>query len=43
MTMNYGLFINACISFIIVAFSVFILVRQFVRLKIEEDTDPPPA
>jgi large conductance mechanosensitive channel len=31
-TLNYGLFINACIDFLIVAFAVFLLVRQVNRL-----------
>jgi len=43
-TMNYGLFINAVISFIIVAVSVFVLVRQYNRLKEQEEAAPkPPA
>src|ERR1700741_1435125 len=33
-TMNYGLFINAIIRFIIVAFAVFLLVRQINRLQV---------
>jgi large conductance mechanosensitive channel len=33
-TVNYGLFINAVIKFVIVAFAVFILVKQINRLKI---------
>ena len=41
-TMNYGLFINAVISFLIVAFSVFLLVRQFNRLKAQEAAAPKP-
>lgn len=32
-TLNYGLFINAIIKFVIVAFAVFILVKQINRLK----------
>ncbi|MDE3155465.1 MAG: large conductance mechanosensitive channel protein MscL [Acidobacteriota bacterium] len=32
-TLNYGLFINAVIQFLIVAFSVFLLVRQVNRLR----------
>lgn len=32
-TINYGLFINAIISFLIVAFAVFMLVRQINALK----------
>lgn len=32
-TLNYGLFINAVISFLIVAFAVFMLVKNVNRLK----------
>jgi large conductance mechanosensitive channel len=32
-TINYGVFINALISFIIIAFAVFILIRNLNRLK----------
>jgi len=32
-TLNYGIFINAIISFLIVAFAVFLLVRTINRLK----------
>lgn len=35
-TMNYGLFINTIISFLIVAFAVFLLIRNINRLKKEE-------
>lgn len=35
-TLNYGLFINTIISFVIVAFSVFLIVKQINRLKREE-------
>ena len=38
-TFNYGLFINTCISFVIVAFAVFLLIRAINRLKAAE----PPA
>ena len=41
-TINYGLFVNAIISFIIVAFSVFMLVRQYNRLKAQEEAAPEP-
>ena len=42
-TINYGLFINAVIKFVIVAFAVFILVRQINRLAApKEDAAPPP-
>jgi large conductance mechanosensitive channel len=33
-TLNYGLFINAVIKFVIVAFAVFLLVKQINRLKL---------
>jgi len=35
-TINYGLFINSVVSFVIVAFCVFLLVRTMNRLKREE-------
>ena len=34
-TLNYGLFINAVIRFVIVAFAVFLLIKQINRLKID--------
>jgi large conductance mechanosensitive channel len=44
-TLNYGVFINSIVSFIIVGLSVFFLVRGFNRLKKEEEAKPsaPPA
>ena len=44
-TFNYGVFINTCLSFIIVAFAVFLLVRAINRLKREEEARAaePPA
>ena len=36
-TLNYGLFINAVIDFLIVAFAIFILIRQINRLQKKED------
>src|SRR5437764_14884967 len=41
-TMNYGLFINALIRLVIVAFAIFILVKQINRLKHEEPAEPAP-
>jgi large conductance mechanosensitive channel len=32
-TLNYGLFVNSVVSFLIVAFSVFLLVKAFQRVK----------
>ena len=48
-TINYGLFINALISFLIVALAVFFVVRSFNKLKKEEEVveeapaDPEPS
>jgi large conductance mechanosensitive channel len=39
-TMNYGVFLNAVFDFVLVAFAVFLLIRQVNRLKSEER---PPA
>jgi large conductance mechanosensitive channel len=38
-TVNYGIFINTIISFLIVAFAVFMLIRSVNKLKREA---PPP-
>jgi large conductance mechanosensitive channel len=40
-TLNYGIFINACISFAIVAFAVFLLIRTINRLQRAPDEAPP--
>ena len=40
-TINYGVFINGVISFLIVAFAVFLLVRSFNKLKRAEEAAPP--
>jgi large conductance mechanosensitive channel len=39
-TMNYGVFINTIISFIIVAYAVFLLIRTLNRLKRKEEAPP---
>ncbi|MFO0753718.1 MAG: large-conductance mechanosensitive channel protein MscL [Thermodesulfovibrionales bacterium] len=39
-TLNYGLFVNALISFLIVAFAVFLLVRTINNLRREQETPP---
>jgi large conductance mechanosensitive channel len=43
-TMNWGVFINNIISFIIVAFAIFIVIRNMNRLKKQEEEKPaaPP-
>ena len=40
-TVNYGVFINNIIDFLIVAFAIFMVVQQINRLKKAEP--PPPA
>jgi large conductance mechanosensitive channel len=43
-SINYGMFINTIISFIIVAFSVFLLVRSVNKLRRQaEPPSPAPA
>ena len=42
-TFNYGLFINTVISFVIVAFAVFLLIRAINQLKKQEEAKPPAA
>jgi len=39
-TLNYGLFINAIVSFLIVAFAIFLLIRSINRIQREEDSPP---
>ena len=41
-TLNYGIFINTVIEFLIVAFAVFILVKQVNRFY-HPAAEPPPA
>jgi large conductance mechanosensitive channel len=44
-TLNYGVFVNAVVSFLIVAFAVFLLVRgvNSVRRQQENAPAPPPG
>lgn len=39
-TINYGVFINTVISFLIIAFTVFLVVRYFNRLRREKEIPP---
>jgi large conductance mechanosensitive channel len=39
-TLNYGVFANTVISFIIIAFSVFLLIRGINKMKREEEAPP---
>jgi len=44
-TINVGVFVNTVLDFVIVAFAIFILVKQMNRLKHEAEEEPaaPPA
>ena len=39
-TLNYGVFINAVLDFLIVAFAIFMLIRQVNRFKKKEEAAP---
>jgi len=39
-TINYGVFLNTIISFVIVAFAVFLIIRNINRLKKEAEAPP---
>lgn len=39
-TLNYGLFINAVISFLIIAFAIFLLIRGINRMQREDEAPP---
>ncbi len=41
-TINYGLFFDSVVSFLIVAFAVFLLVRSINAMKRKEEAAPPP-
>jgi large conductance mechanosensitive channel len=40
-TINYGLFINTVLDFLIVAFAIFLLIKQINRLKKPAEVAPP--
>lgn len=42
-TLNYGMFLNALIEFVIVAFAVFLLIKQINRLKRKQEAKPAPS
>jgi large conductance mechanosensitive channel len=42
-TINYGLFLNAVINFLIVAFAMFMVVKGMNRLRRQEPAAPPPG
>jgi len=39
-TVNYGVFINTVVDFVIVAFAIFLLIRQVNRLKRRQEAPP---
>ena len=41
-TLNYGVFINAMINFLIIAFALFMVIKAMNRMKREEAAAPPP-
>ena len=41
-TINYGVFLNTVLDFLIVAFAIFLLIRQINRLHHEEKKPPEP-
>ncbi len=40
-TINYGFFVNTIINFLIVAFAVFLLVRNVNKLRRQQEVPPP--
>jgi len=40
-TINFGVFVNTLISFILIAFAVFLLVRTINKLRRQEEAPPP--
>jgi len=42
-TLNYGVFLNTVINFLIVAFAIFLLVRQVNRMRRPAPAAPAPA
>jgi len=44
-TINWGLFVNALITFVIIAFALFMVIKGFNSMKREEEAAPaaPPA
>jgi large conductance mechanosensitive channel len=40
-TLNYGIFINTLLDFVIVAFAIFMVIKAMNKLKTEEPPKPP--
>jgi large conductance mechanosensitive channel len=41
-TLNYGMFFNTIINFLIVAFAIFLLIKQVNRFTVKKTAEPPP-
>jgi large conductance mechanosensitive channel len=41
-TLNYGIFFNTIINFLIVAFAIFLLIKQVNRFTAKKAAEPPP-
>jgi large conductance mechanosensitive channel len=42
-TLNYGMFVNTVLDFLIIAFAIFLVVKAMNTLKKKEAAAPPPA
>jgi large conductance mechanosensitive channel len=42
-TLNYGMFIQNIVDFLIIAFSIFVVLRLMMKFKKEEEAAPAPA
>jgi large conductance mechanosensitive channel len=42
-TVNYGVFVNNVLAFLIVAFAVFLVVQAYDRVRTKEEAAPTPA
>jgi large conductance mechanosensitive channel len=42
-TFNYGIFIQSVVDFLLIAFSIFLVVKLMNKAKKKEDTTVPPA
>jgi large conductance mechanosensitive channel len=42
-SLNYGLFVNQVVDFLIVAFAVFMMIKAINKAKRKQEAAPPPA
>lgn len=42
-TINYGIFIQTVVNFLIVAFAIFIVIKVFEQARKKEEVKPPPV